>query len=548
MVETAPAGIDVTTLAAAEKLLAVDYTASERALLLESLERHLDMVRARRSFQPPNELAPASVFQPWLPGRPLPSGDSTVKPSAVAATPLPASDEDIAFAPVTQLAQWLRTRALTSERLTTVYLERLRRLGPKLECVVTLTEELALRQARAADAELDQGKWRGPLHGVPWGAKDLLDTAGIPTTWGAEPYRDRIPTRDAAVVERLAAAGAVLVAKLSLGALAYGDIWHGGVTKNPWNLFEGSSGSSAGSAAATAAGLVGFAIGTETLGSIVSPSMRCGATGLRPTFGRVSRTGAMALCWSLDKIGPIARTVEDCLLVLSEIHGADAGDPASVTVPLTYDGDASVKGLRCGYVPAHFNGEGSDEEDRAALEPARMAGFDLVELELPELPYQALLIGLLAESAAAFEELTLSNRDDELRWQHKDAWPNGWRLARFLSAVDLVQADRLRRQLMIELGGVLDTVDVMLGPSFAGHMTLATNFTGHPSLTLRAGFAEREWRTDWEGEKPDAGAPERALVPHGVTLWGRLYDEGTLARAGRALERELGVWDRRPPL
>jgi len=548
VVETAPAGIDVTTLAAAEKLLAVDYTASERAQLLESLERHLDMVRARRRFQPPNELAPASVFQPWLPGRPLPSGDSTVKPSAVAATPLPASDEDIAFAPVTRLAQWLRTRALTSERLTGVYLERLRRLGPKLECVVTLTEELALRQARAADAELDQGKWRGPLHGVPWGAKDLLDTAGIPTTWGAEPYRDRIPTRDAAVVERLAAAGAVLLAKLSLGALAYGDIWHGGVTKNPWNLFEGSSGSSAGSAAATAAGLVGFAIGTETLGSIVSPSMRCGATGLRPTFGRVSRTGAMALCWSLDKIGPIARTVEDCLLVLSEIHGADAGDPASVTVPLTYDGDASVKGLRCGYVPAHFNGEGSDEEDRAVLEPARMAGFDLVELELPELPYQALLIGLLAESAAAFEELTLSNRDDELRWQHKDAWPNGWRLARFLSAVDLVQADRLRRQLMIELGGVLDTVDVMLGPSFAGHMTLATNFTGHPSLTLRAGFAEREWRTDWEGEKPAAGAPERALVPHGVTLWGRLYDEGTLARAGRALERELGVWDRRPPL
>jgi Asp-tRNA(Asn)/Glu-tRNA(Gln) amidotransferase A subunit family amidase len=541
---TSARGGDGDALAAAERLLAVEYSAAERAQLLESIEGHLELVRARRGFQPPNELAPATVFQPLLPGRLLPAGPDRVEPTAPE-PPLPGHDEDIAYAPVAHLGHWLRTRQLTSTRLAGIYLERLERLGPRLECIATLTRELALRQAAAADAEISAGRWRGPLHGVPWGAKDLLDTAGIPTTWGAEPYRDRVPAADAAVVQRLEAAGAVLVAKLSLGALAYGDIWDRGRTNNPWHLREGSSGSSAGSAAATAAGLVGFAIGTETLGSIVSPSMRCGTTGLRPTFGRVARTGAMALCWSLDKIGPIGRTVEDTLLVLAAVHGADEGDPASVGVPLVFDAARPVRGLRCGYVPGLFEGDRAREPDRAALEAARRLGLEMVEVALPELPYGALLLTLFAEAAAAFEELTLSGRDDELKWQHKDAWPSSFRLARLISAVDLVQADRLRRRVMQALAEVFERVDVVLGPSYGRPWLLATNFTGHPSLTLRAGFVDSPVRSDWQGVEVPEGT---ANVPHGVTLWGRLYDEGTLGSVGMALERELDVWHRRPAI
>ncbi len=438
---------------------------------------------------------------------------------------MPERDEDIAFSPVTHLSRWIERGMLSSERLTRIYLDRLRRYGDRLECVITLTEDLALAQAREADAEIRAGRYRGALHGIPYGAKDLFDTRGIRTTWGAMPYRDRVAEDDAFVIQRLREAGAVLVAKTTLGALAYGDIWFGGKTRNPWNLEQGSSGSSAGSASGTAAGLFGFSLGTETLGSIVSPCMRCGTTGLRPTFGRVARTGAMALCWSLDKIGPICRCVEDCVLVLDAIRGADAGDPSSVEAPLGFDAGADVRSMRVGYVADWF--ERATDVDRAALEAMRGLGVQMVELDMDVSPPGALMTILSVEAASAFEELTLTDRDDELVWQEPQAWPNSFRQAWFVPGIEFVQAERLRRRICEEMGRVFEGVDAIIGPSYAGGMLLITNNTGHPCVTLRAGFLEED-------------------RPHGVTIWGRLFDEGRLGRLGMALEAALGVWERRP--
>jgi Asp-tRNA(Asn)/Glu-tRNA(Gln) amidotransferase A subunit family amidase len=463
---------------------------------------------------------------------------------------LPTDDEDIAFASVVQLSRWIEQRKLSSERLTQIYLKRLEQFDSKLRCVITLTRDLALAQAKQADAEIDAGKYRGPLHGIPWGAKDLLDTAGIATTYGAEPLRNRVPTEDAAVVRRLHAAGAVLVAKLSLGALALNDIWFGGQTMNPWLLEEGSSGSSAGPGAATAAGLVAFAIGSETGGSIVAPSMRCGITGLRPTYGRVPRTGAMTLCWSLDKLGPMTRTVEDAVLVLHAISGPDAGDLASVPSKLDFDSGAAVEGLRVGYFPAWMKENPATNVDRAALDVVKKLGMVPVEVTLPDWPYDSLDLILFAEGAAAFEELTLSGALNQLKVQVPDAWPNLFRQARFLSAVDFVQADRFRRKVADEMARVFSRVDLLLVPSLRDEMLTLTNFTGHPSLTLRAGFVEvSEARSDWAPDPnhplPKFSPPRR--VPHGITLIGQLFDEGMLGRVGIALERSFGVASARPP-
>jgi Asp-tRNA(Asn)/Glu-tRNA(Gln) amidotransferase A subunit family amidase len=497
-----------------------------------------------------SNVAPATRWDPMLPGsNPAEQRDRFIRSQGNTAS-LPARDEDIAFASVTTLSRWIESRQLTSERLTHIYLERLDRFNPQLRCAITITRELALRQAKQADREIAQGKYRGPLHGIPWGAKDLLDTGGIPTTYGAEPYRNRVPTEDAAVVKRLHEAGAVLVAKLSLGALALNDIWFGGQTMNPWFPEEGSSGSSAGPGSATAAGLVGFSIGSETGGSIVSPSMRCGVTGLRPTYGRVPRTGAMTLCWSLDKLGPMTRAVEDALLVLQAISGPDAGDTASVPSHLDFDAGTSVKGLRLGYFPAWMKERPATEVDRAALEAARQIGFELVEVALPDWPYDSLNLILFAEGAAAFEDLTLSGGLRELKAQVPDAWPNLFRQARFLSAVDFVQADRMRRKVANEMARLFSEVDLLLVPSLRDEMLVITNFTGHPSLTLRAGFVEvRQARSDWAPDPkhplPTFSTPRR--VPHGVTLIGRLFDEGTLGAAGIAMERAFGVADERPP-
>jgi Asp-tRNA(Asn)/Glu-tRNA(Gln) amidotransferase A subunit family amidase len=461
--------------------------------------------------------------------------------------PLPSSDNDIAFATVVNLSSWIFQRELTSERLTKIYLERLKRFQPQLNCVITLTEEHALAQARAADATLAAGKWLGPLQGVPWGAKDLLDTAGIATTWGAEFYRDRVPVKDAAVTAKLNAAGAVLVAKLSLGSLALNDVWFGGQTKNPWNLDEGASGSSAGPGSAIAAGLVGFAIGSETQGSIISPSMRCGVTGLRPTFGRVPRTGAMTLSWTCDKLGPMARSVEDTALVLEAISGYDAGDTASLSRDFTFDREKKVDGLRVGYIPAWM--KDATDVDRAALETVKKLGMNAVEISLPDWPYDSMNIILFAEAAAALEEITLDHRVDQLKMQVPDAWPNTFRQARFLSAVDFVQADRLRRKVAKEIARMFEQVDVLLVPSLRDEPLVIFNFTGHPSLTLRAGFVEvSEARSDWAPDPkhplPKFSPPRR--VPHGVTLIGRLFDEGTLVQAGMAMEKAFGVAAERP--
>jgi Asp-tRNA(Asn)/Glu-tRNA(Gln) amidotransferase A subunit family amidase len=388
------------------------------------------------------------------------------------------------------------------------------------------------------------------LHGVPFGVKDLLDTAGIATTWGAEPYRNRVPQQDSAVVKRLYDAGAVLIAKLSLGALALNDIWFGGQTMNPWLLEEGASGSSAGPGAATAAGLVGFSIGSETGGSIVSPSMRCGVTGLRPTFGRVPRTGAMTLCWSLDKLGPMTRGVEDGMLILQAISGADPGDFASVPSRLDFDAMAPVNGLRVGYFPGWMKEAPATDVDRAALETVRKLRMSTHEVSLPDWPYDSMQLILFAEAGAAFEELTLSGGLRQMRAQVSDAWPNLFRQARFLSAVDFVQCDRMRRRVAQEMARLFSEVDLLLVPSLRDEMLTISNFTGHPSLTLRAGFVEvSEARSDWAPDPahplPKFSPPRR--VPHGVTLIGRLFDEGTVARVGLALERSFNVMIEHPP-
>jgi Asp-tRNA(Asn)/Glu-tRNA(Gln) amidotransferase A subunit family amidase len=544
--------VSAATFADAEKLVQFPLTDAERDMAAASWRKTLASVYERRTG--PRKLAleetlsPATIWNPLIPGeKAAEQRDRFLR--STASVSLPAKDEDIAFAPVTHLSRWLENRQLSSERLTRIYLDRLDKFNPQLRCAITITRDLALKQAKQADQEIAQGKYRGPLHGIPWGGKDLLDTAGIPTTYGAEPYRNRVPKEDAEVVKRLHAAGAVLMAKLSLGALALNDIWFGGQTMNPWLPEEGASGSSAGPGSATAAGLVGFSIGSETGGSIVSPAMRCGVTGLRPTYGRVPRTGAMTLCWSLDKLGPMTRGVEDALLVLHAISGPDPGDLASVPSHLDFDANASVKSLRVGYFPAWMNDPPATEVDRAALDTIKKLGMAPVEVAIPNWPYDSLNLILFAEGAAAFEELTLSGGLSELKAQVPDAWPNLFRQARFLSAVDFVQADRMRRKVAQEMARVFSQVDLLLVPSLRDEMLVITNFTGHPSLTLRAGFVEvRKARSDWapdpEHPLPTFSTPRR--VPHGVTLIGRPFDEGTLGAVGIALERAFAVAADRP--
>jgi Asp-tRNA(Asn)/Glu-tRNA(Gln) amidotransferase A subunit family amidase len=541
--------ITIESVEAAEELMGINYTPEERAQMVGNLEGQIASAVARRATPFANDAPMASRFDPRLPTTVMPREQRPLRFSA-SVPECPANDADIAFAPLTHLSAWIAGGALTSRRLTEIYLGRIAALNPKLYCFSAVATERALDEADAADALLASGTRLGPLHGVPYALKDLFDTAGIVTGWGAEPYQNRVPDRDAAIVVRLRAAGAVLLGKTTVGALAYNDIWYGGRTRNPWNLNEGSSGSSAGSASATAAGLCGFSIGTETLGSITSPSQRCGTTGLRPTFGRVSRVGAMALCWSLDKVGPICRAVEDTAMVLATLNGGDVADRSSIDAPFNFDAEAPIAGLRLGFLPEAF-GEGATAVDHRALEAARRLGVDVVEVSLPKLPYGSLMNALYAEAAAAFEELTLSNLDDTLTWQDDGAWPNTFRKARFLSAVDHIQLDRLRYQTMLALDGLFRQVDVMIGPFMTGPMLVASNFTGHPCLHLRAGFLDVATRgaaslgagTLTTGE-PGAGRSFR--VPQGISLWGPLFAEGPLINLGMALERALGVASARP--
>jgi Asp-tRNA(Asn)/Glu-tRNA(Gln) amidotransferase A subunit family amidase len=528
--------IDNATLEAAERLLGVRYTQAERAQMRDNLAAQVDRSVRRRAVKLPNALSPATLFDPRLPDFEMPAQPVLNIPRI---TPvLPETDEDIAFAPVRHLSAWIASGQLSSRRLARIYLDRIHRYNPVLLCFATVTEQVALAQADRADTLLAAGTWLGPLHGIPYGAKDILDTAGITTGWGAEPFANRVPETDAAVVRRCAAAGAVLLGKTSVGALANGDIWYGGRTRNPWNTQEGSMGSSAGSSSATAAGLVGFAIGTETVGSIVAPCNRCGTTGLRPTFGRVSRAGAMALCWSLDKIGPICRAVDDTALVLNAINGFDPEDDGSIAAPFGWDATRSVAGLRVGYIAADF----SDTHDAAVLDAVRGLGVTAVPLQLPDLPYDSLRSLLSVEAAAAFEELTLDDTDDMLSRQDASAWPNIFRKARFLSAVDHIQLDRLRRRVMQEMDALFRGVDVLLAPAVTGSMTLIGNMTGHPCLTIRAGFTELATR-----EIPAMNG-SAYTVPYAITIVAPLFEEAVALTLGCALEAAVAVADQRPNL
>jgi len=544
------------TLAEAEKLFGLSFSEAERRQILGGaveteddgfFAQQIASLQKRREQDIPITLQPACHFDPRLPGVEYPAQEDLLVLYPETITTIPNDPESIAFASVKQQARWMTTGQISSRELTDIYLARIESYGEMLECFVTVTADLARQQADQADRERSIGQVRGPLHGIPYGVKDLLDTADIKTTWGAEPYKDRVATNDGAVVERLRNAGAVLLGKTTLGALAWGDVWFGGETRNPWNPKEGASGSSAGSGSATAAALCSFGIGTETLGSIVSPSDRNGLAGLRPTFGRVSRVGAMALCWSLDKIGPMCRYTEDTAIVLNVLNGYDEYDSGSIDKGFAYDGRQSVTDLTIGYDPRWFEGESAREIDLAALEQVKDLGANVIEVSLPELPVDEIMAALGVESAAAFEELTLSGRDDLLRRQIDNAWPNSFRQARYFSAVDYLQGDRLRRSVMQEAHSFFAQADVIFGPSFGTPMLSLTNFTGQPSLTLRAGFEEITPRPLFNHPENDDDETLHR-IPRSVTFWSNLFDEGKLITAGRALEVALGVVNERPTL
>lgn len=544
------------TLAEAEKLFGLQFSESERRQILggaveENEEgffaEQIASLEKRRQQDIPITLQPATSFDPRLPGIRYPEQSNSLVLFPEEIAQIPDDPESIAFASVKQQARWMTTGQISSRELTEIYLERIGRFGDLLECFVTVTADLARAQADQADRERATGQIRGPLHGVPYGVKDLLDTADIRTSWGAEPYKDRVADSDGAVVRRLRDAGAVLLGKTTLGALAWGEVWFGGETRNPWNTKEGASGSSAGSGSATAAGLCSFGIGTETLGSIVSPADRNGLTGLRPTFGRVSRAGAMALCWSLDKIGPMCRYTEDTAMVLSALNGYDEYDTGSIEMGFAYDGRQSASDLTIGYDPSWFEGENVSAVSLAALESLENIGATVREITLPDLPVNEIMGAINVESAAAFEALTLTGRDDLLRRQIDNAWPNSFRQSRYFSAVDFMQGERLRRKVMEDTHEFFSQVDVIFGPSFGNPMLSLTNFTGQPCITLRAGFEEITPRSLFNHPENDTDETLHR-IPRSVTLWSNLFEEGKLITVGRALEGELDVASERPPL
>ncbi len=505
-------------VAAAKELLGLDFTRAEQDSMLGVLKEYLTDYDSLRKFSIPNGLPPALVFDP------IPTGFS-FKPRAkqaqlgpVGRVKMPPNTDDLAFYSVRELGELVRTRQISSTALTRFFIARLKKYSPMLLNVVNLTAERALDEAGRADAEITAGRYRGPLHGIPYGAKDILAAKGYPTTWGSAIFKDQMIDKDAAVVKKLSEAGAVLVAKMTVGEFAWGDVWFGGMTKNPWDTAQGSSGSSAGSASAVAAGCLPFAIGTETWGSIVSPSTRCGTTGLRPTFGRVSRAGAMALSWSMDKIGPICRTVEDCAIVFDAIHGLDGIDRAVRDYPFNYPPNVNLKKLRIGYLKKDLDKDTANAPlNQAVLETIQNMGVTLHEIELPNMGIFPMSFILTAEAAAAFDEITRSNQDDQMVRQIKDAWPNYFRASRFIPAVEYIQANRLRRLVIDEMQKLMDSIDVYISPPFEGDNLLLTNLTGHPCVVLPNGF-------DKDGH------------PTSITFMGRLYDEATLLAVAKAYQ------------
>jgi Asp-tRNA(Asn)/Glu-tRNA(Gln) amidotransferase A subunit family amidase len=523
--------LTTTLVQQAATIFGIQFTQAEADSMLTGLEEQ------RKGFAQIRELHLANAVSPALDFNPVPAGmqfDKTKQPfrmSKVGTVNLPANRDELAFYTVSQLSELVRTRKISSVELTQFFLARLKKHDPTLLCVVSLTEELALEQARKADAEIKAGRYRGPLHGIPYGAKDLLSKKGYKTTWGSVPFKDQVIEEDATVIRKLEEAGAVLVAKLTLGELAWGDVWFGGMTRNPWNTQAGSSGSSAGSASAVSAGLVPFAIGSETLGSIVSPSTACGTTGLRPTFGRVSRHGAMALSWTMDKLGPICRSVEDCAIVFNAILGPDGKDRTVVDLPFNYNPAATgLKGLRIGYLHKDFaKAYGFKAYDEAALVKLRELGANLIPLELPEMPIGAMTSVLSVEAAAAFDELTVSNRDDLLVRQIKNAWPNVFRQARFVPAVEYIQANRARTVLIEKMAEQLKNLDLYISPSFASSNLALTNLSGHPCVVLPNGFTEQG-------------------TPTSITFIGQLYGEAKLMAAAKAYQDATDFHKKHPPL
>ena len=532
--------ITVDHVEAAETIAGVSFTPDEREMMVEDLNGKREEYEALRELPMPNARPPATVFDPRIGGAEIPEGpasDDGVRTQLPNAS-RPSSDEDLAFASLPELAHLLRTEQVTSVELTELYLERLRTLDPKLEAVITLTEDRAMAAARTADEEIAQDQWRGPLHGIPWGAKDLLAVEGYETTWGAEPYKDQQINATAEVVQRLDDAGAVLVAKLTLGALAWGDVWYGGTTRNPWNLDQGSSGSSAGPGSAVAAGAVPFAIGSETLGSIVSPSTRNGVTGHRPTFGAVPRTGAMALSWTMDKLGPMARSALDCAYVYDAIRGADDGDLASIDVPFPFDPAADVTELRVGVVEEAFGGDYDNAAaDEQTLQVLRDLGVELQPIALPtDLPIGAMLSTLDVEAASAFDKLTRTNGIDAMKRQSKDAWPHVFRTARMIPAVEHMQMTRARTRLMHAMHGVMADLDAFVCPSFRGGVLGITNLTGHPCVCVPNAF------------HPVEDQPEYRKDPGSISFLGALYRDDAALALAHAYQQQTDFHTRRPPI
>ncbi len=529
-------GAEITdaSIVAAAEIAGVTLSDEDRVLMLTGLKTQTAQLVALQQIPLDNAVAPAMIFSPLPRADAVPKGPQRpIVMSRQVAAVAPANLETLSYAPLTELADLVRRRQITSVQLTTMYLDRLARLDPQLLCVTTLTRERALTQARTADAEIAANRYKGPLHGIPWGAKDLLAVKGHPTTWGTAPYRDQLLDYDATVVQRLDAAGAVLIAKLTLGELAQGDRWYGGMTRNPWKLDQGASGSSAGPASATSAGCMGFAIGSETLGSISSPSTRCGVTGLRPTFGRVPRTGAMALSWSMDKLGPIARSVEDCALIFAAMHGPDGSDQTVHAAPFNWNGNTPLAGLRVGYVKSAFDApverHATKPFDDATLDVLRGLGIDLIPVEIPDLNYGAMRIILNAEAGAAFDELTRSGRVRELAQQGAGAWPNSFRTARFIPAVDYLNANRVRTLAIQQWDVLMQTVDVIVAPTSSGQLT-ATNLTGHPAVILPSGF------------RPTDGTPVS------ITFLGRLFGEEAMLRVANAYQKATSHHTKHPAL
>lgn len=512
----------------AETLFDLEFTGTERDSMQDALQEQLTNYKNIHKFELNNNVMPAVLFNPIPIGFTAPVKEEKLAVSDYSETKLPANKEELAYYSIGQLAELIKTKQITSVELTKFYIERLKKYGPVLQSVITITEELALKQAAHADKEIAAGNYKGPLHGLPFGVKDLLAVKGYKTTWGSVPYKDQVIDEDAAVVKKLTDAGGVLAAKLTMGELAWGDVWFGGMTRNPWDTSEGSSGSSAGSASSVSAGLLPYAIGTETWGSIVSPSTVCGVTGLRPTYGRVSRTGAMTLSWSMDKIGAICRNAEDCAIVFKYLHGPDGIDQTLYDFPFSYESEIEFKKLKIGYLKKDFDKQYDfKKNDSLFIETLKKLGAELVPIELPAMPINDLAIILNAEAGAAFDELTRSGKDDMLVRQIKNAWPNVFRASRFIPAAEYINANRIRTLLIQEMYKTFKTIDFYIAPSWEGDNLLLTNLTGHPCIVIPTGFSEKG-------------------TPTSITLIGNLFDEGKIIAAAHVFQQVTDFHLKRP--